>query len=65
MGKRWMKSFNSWEEAEQNELELLRNTTPEQRLEILNDLILHHEELPMQRKDVELEQIPVIYRIKK
>jgi hypothetical protein len=53
MGKRWMKSFTSWEEAEQNELEMLRNTSPEQRLEILIDLILLHERLPMQNREVE------------
>jgi hypothetical protein len=59
-----MQSFKSWAEAENQELETIRNTSAKERMEILHDLILLQNELPKQRSNKAEEQIPVIYRTK-
>ena len=55
MRKRSIKSFRTWEEAEQDDLEERRKTTPEERIEILFELIALSEHLPKQPTEEDVE----------
>lgn len=65
MGRRTIKSFNSWEEAEMDDLEERRKTTPEQRIDILLELIALAEQLPKQQMEEEDTTVNVLVRSKK
>ena len=64
MKKRSIRSFQSWKQAEEQELEAIRKTSPEERMEILNALIELQKELPKSESFSLVEEVPVIYRIK-
>lgn len=64
MKKRSVHSFQSRKEAEEQELEKIRKTSPEERMRILNELIELQRELPKSESSKLVEEIPVIYRTK-
>jgi hypothetical protein len=64
MKKRSIRSFQSWKQAEEQELEAIRKTSPEERMEILNALIELQKELPKSESFSLVEEVPVIYRNK-
>jgi hypothetical protein len=64
MKKRTMKSFKSWDDAQKDELETIRKTSGEERLKILEQLIMLQEELPKQNIYSDNNNIPVIFRRK-
>lgn len=64
MKKRSIYSFKTWEQAEEQELKTIRETSPEERMVILNELIEFQNELPKGEILPMVEKVPVIYRSK-
>lgn len=46
MKKRTLKSFHTWEEAAQDDLNQSRRSTPQERMQVLYDLIELYDQLP-------------------
>jgi hypothetical protein len=46
MKNRTLKSFNTWEEAAQDDLNQSRRSTPQERMQVLYDLIELYDQLP-------------------
>lgn len=64
MKKRTIKSFDSWEEVQNDELQEARKSTPQERMQTLYDLMELYSQLPQQDKKKHTQD-PYIIRRKK